>query len=173
VCFGVPILWAHRLAKKGLAGEERGECLVACAAVLVGALGLAQAGYAARAPYREYLSTEHGIDMESGREPALRDDASLHPPRPVDMWFLRACGIFAVLAGCGAVGLAWTRERRRRAFVRLAQVGHVAGYRVRPTESGGVLTHVLQESADYRVGDRHDDVCELDDRGEVGRLLQR
>jgi hypothetical protein len=46
-------------------------------------------------------------------------------------------------------------------------------HRVQPTTNRGVLTHVLQESADYRVGDCHKDVCELDDRGEVARLLER
>src|SRR6185369_2778457 len=39
-CFGLPIAWAQRLAKKGLAGEERGEWIVGLACVAVGVLGL-------------------------------------------------------------------------------------------------------------------------------------
>ncbi len=39
LCFGLPIAWAQRLARRGLAGEERGEWVIGLVCLAMGAFG--------------------------------------------------------------------------------------------------------------------------------------
>jgi hypothetical protein len=99
LCFGVPIAWAQRLAKKGLAGEERGEWIVGLACLGMsalsgtvwlgktwtqGALGIALTAVAALlassstalAVARERRRRSFVQRVEAGREPGYRIDAT-------------------------------------------------------------------------------------------------
>lgn len=99
VCFGLPIAWAQSLAKRGLAGEERGEWIVGLACFAMSALSLlvwgghdATAAVFARglsaaglllsatstglAAARERRRRSFVARVEQGREPGYRIDAT-------------------------------------------------------------------------------------------------
>ena len=140
LCFGVPIAWAQKLAKKGLAGEERGEWIVGLVCVVIGVLGAALAG---------------------GRmDKPLAETGTL---------IMRALGLSGALMGGVATLLAIARERRRRQFVADAEAGKVTGYRVDPTKEGKVLVRVVNQGKGYRVADFEEQVFELDEQGEATR----
>jgi hypothetical protein len=142
LCFGLPIAWAQRLAKKGLAGAERGEWIVGLACVVMSAVGLLIA-------FGSTLSTS-----------AAGDHA---------IWAPRALGILGALAGATSTGLAWAREARRRAFVNDAAAGKLAGYRIDSTAEGKVLIRVVAQGKGYRVADFEEEIFELDAEGEATR----
>jgi hypothetical protein len=140
VCFGLPIAWAQRLAKKGLAGEERGEWIVGLVCVVMGIAGLLLS-----VTWPGVLSAHAGT------------------------WMTRAFGLLGALAGASSAGIALARERRRRRFVAGAEAGEIAGYRVDATEEGKVLVRVVSQGEGYRVADFEEEVFELDAAGEATR----
>lgn len=142
LCFGVPIAWAQRLAKKGLAGAERGEWIVGLTCVGMSALGLALA-----------FTLHHD------------------PPEPseIAMMTARVLGVLGLLTGASSTALARQREARRRAFVADAEAGNIKGYRVDTTDEGKVLVRIAPQGKGYRVADFEEDVFELDAEGEAVR----
>ena len=141
VCFGLPVAWSQSLARKGLAGEERGEAIVGAVSAL---LGIA----AAWAP----------VVPSSPLDP-LGDD--VHDPRVVVV----SLSCLALALGGASTLLALSRERRRRAIVADAEAGRLPQYRVDTTAEGKVLVR-LASGATYR-GSALDEVCALDERGAV------
>lgn len=141
LCFGLPIAWAQRLAKKGLAGEERGEWIVGLACLVMSGLGLL---------------------IAFGNDPSLSLRGSA-------IWAPRILGILGALAGATSTGLARAREARRRRFVADAEAGKIAGYRIEPTDEGKVLIRVVSQGKGYRVADFEEEVFELDAEGEATR----
>jgi hypothetical protein len=135
--FGVPIAWSQKLARQGLAGEERGERLVAVVSVAIAIVALLMS--------REYAL--HQAELESG------------------MAFGRAAAVAACIAGGVAAVLAQMREVRRRDFVARAEAGEVRGFRVDVREEGKVLMRVTSLGEGYRVADFHEEVCLLDEEG--------
>ncbi len=152
VAFGVPIAWSQALARKGLAGEERGEWVVGltCAALAVVGMLLA-------------LGAPHPVPYPL---PALQ--AALEP---VGRWLLYALGGLGALTGATTTFLARSRERQRRAFVAEAEAGKVTGYRVDATPEGKVLVRVTTHGEGYRVTDFREEVFALDDEGQAKQAL--
>lgn len=142
LCFGVPIAWAQRLAKNGLAGAERGEWIVGLACLVMSGVGLLIAFGASAGPHADV-------------------DAAI--------WAPRAFGILGALAGATSTGLAWAREARRRAFVVDAAAGKIPGYRIDATAEGKVLIRIVTQGRGYRVADFEQEVFELDAEGEATR----
>lgn len=139
LCFGVPIAWAQRLAKRGLAGEERGDVIVGAACLTLATLALFVG------PLRH-----------------VHHDGAW-------IWVTRALAALGVLAGGAVAGLALDRQARRRAFVREVEAGTVPGFRVDPTAEGKVLLRVSPLGEGYRVADYEQELFELDAQGEATR----
>lgn len=146
LCFGLPIAHAQRLAKRGLAGEERGEAIVGSVCVLVSA-----------------VATWLALDP-------LRWRASEGSLRPHAMLALSALGL---ATGAAAVMLALGREVRRRRFVQDAEQGRAPGFRVDPSVEGKVLVRVTSQGEGYRVVDLEEELFELDAEGQATRPRQR
>jgi hypothetical protein len=142
VLFGVPIHAARKLARRGLAGEERGEWMVGGVCALVGGLVVV-------------LALNH-----LWAAPAA--GGSFAP-------LLGILGAFGGSAGALAAVLALARERRRRAFVARVEAGAEPNYRVDPTREGKVLIRVLPQGQGYRVADFEERVAELGNDDEVVR----
>lgn len=142
LCFGLPIAWAQRLAKKGLAGEERGEWIVGLICLMMSFLGLLIS-----------LRTQGGLSMTGF----------------AGVWMTRAFALAGAFAAASSTGLAFAREARRRRFVADAEAGKIAGYRIDPTAEGKVLVRVVTQGKGYRVADFEEEVFELDAEGEATR----
>ncbi len=141
-CFGLPIASSQRLAKKGLAGEERGEWIVGLTCFVMSAVG---------------LLISFGVDS------MLSLDGS------VEIWVPRAFALLGLLAGATSTSLARAREARRRTFVAEAEAGKIPGYRIEATEEGKVLVRIVSQGNGYRVADFEEEVFELDAEGEAMR----
>jgi hypothetical protein len=141
VCFGIPIASAQRLAKRGLAGEERGEWMVGMACVAMSLLGLLLS-FVARVPPWDH-------------EPGL--------------WISRAFAMLGIFGGGAATLLARAREARRRRFVADAEAGKTPGYRVDATDEGKVLVRIVSQGEGYRVADFEEELFELDAEGAATR----
>jgi hypothetical protein len=139
--FGLPIARAQWLARKGLAGEERGDAVVGMACVATSELAL--------------------LIARTGRHHDLVGLGGV--------WATRALGLLGALAGAGSIVLARSREARRRAFVASAEAGAVPGFRVDPTPEGKVLVRVVDQGEGYRVADYEQAIFELDAQGEATR----
>jgi hypothetical protein len=146
LCFGFPIARAQRLAERGLAGTERGERVVGISAAVLGVIGT--------------LIVSSWETTPVGRGPfAARG-------------LVVACGLFAAAAGASSAMWATARSKRREAFVKDAEAGRVAGYRVDTGAEGKVLVRVDASGNDaYRSGDRFEAVYELAVDGEAKRAL--
>lgn len=155
VAFGVPIAWSQSLARKGLAGEERGEWIVGLSCVALSLFGLvvALAGGQASAASGHTLTHWEGI-LE-----------------PVGRWLLIALSGLGAAAGGAATVLARRREAARRRFVAEAEEGQVLGYRVDASPEGKVLVRVTSHGEGYRVSDFREEVFALDDEGQATRAL--
>lgn len=134
---GLPIAHAQALARKGLAGEERGERLVAIGAALASAM--------------------IGVQLMLSRADQF-GQSELLPIVPTEM---------SILLGLAAAFLARGRERSRAVFVREVEAGRVEGYRVDLTAKGKVLVRVIAPTHPdpYRDAERHDALIELDEQG--------
>jgi hypothetical protein len=140
-CFGLPIARAQWLARKGLAGEERGDAIVGMACVATSVLAL--------------------LIARNGRHDV--------PAGTIGLWVTRAFGLLGAIAGASSIALARSREARRRAFVVAAEAGEVPGFRVDPTPEGKVLVRVVDQGEGYRVADYEQAIFELDAEGEATR----
>ena len=148
VAFGLPIAWAQKLAKKGLAGEERGEWVIGLVSALVASGALVLSFAQAKPPeWLETLPNEHQPMVVAG------------------VVFMRGAAVLAVLAGTAAVVLATARENRRRAFVANAERGAVPGFRVDATPEGKALVRVSSLGHGYRVSDFVEELVRLDKDG--------
>jgi hypothetical protein len=144
VCFGVPIARAQRLAKKGLAGEERGEWIVGLVCVVISLVGLV---------ISYVWAPKLGIGDRGG--------TGIEAPRLM--------ALLGLVAGMASTTLARAREARRRVFVAGAEAGNIAGYRIDATDEGKVLVRVVSQGKGYRVADFEEEVFELDAEGEATR----
>lgn len=142
--FGLPIASAQRLAKKGLAGEERGEVIVGLTCAALSAFGL-------------WIS--FNVDFHVA-------------PGAANAGILRSFAVLGLLAGASGAGLALTREARRRAFVAAAEAGTIPGYRIEATDEGKVLVRIVAQGKGYRVADFEEEVFELDEAGQARRPLR-
>jgi MFS family permease len=142
--FGLPIASAQRLAKKGLAGEERGEVIVGLTCAAMSALG---------------LGISFNVDFHLA-------------PGGSDASILRSFALIGLLAGAAGAGLALARERRRRAFVAAAEAGKIPGYRIEATDEGKVLVRIVAQGKGYRVADFEEEVFELDEAGQARRPVR-
>jgi len=140
--FGVPIARAQHLAKKGLAGEERGEWIVGLVCLVISVVGLV-------------ISYE-----DLSRTGALPSSALLIP---------RIFGLLGIVTSMASTGLARARAARRRTFVAEAEAGKIKGYRVDMTDEGKVLVQIAAQGKGYRVADFEKEVFELDEEGEALR----
>jgi hypothetical protein len=158
--FGLPIAWAQKLSKKGLAGEERGEWLVGLVCTVLALLAFLLSFGQAKVP--EWVESP---DLSGSK-------ASLVAAGVV---FMRIAAVLGVLAGGAAASLAMWREAKRRAFVTEAQKGNVPGYRVDETAEGKALVRVSSQGHGYRVADFTEEVVLLDEEGHAteSRLAQR
>ena len=141
---GLPVAHAQSLARKGLAGEERGERIVGIGAALAAALVAVQ------------------LMVSRSYYPSLSE---LLPVVPAAL---------SILLGLVAAFLANGRERSRTTFVKEVEAGRVAGYRIDPTEKGKVLVRVTAPPQDsYREAERHEALVELDEEGAALRQTGR
>ncbi|MCL2779523.1 MAG: hypothetical protein FWD73_16145 [Polyangiaceae bacterium] len=139
LCFGVPIAWAHRRAKQGLAGEEKGEMVVGAVSAII-AIGA----------------------MLLTREVYVYDNPSMFTTSKA---VVAAFAFIAIATGSLAVILAFWRGRERRAFVRQVEAGEIVGYRVDVAAGGKALVRVAQPSESYRVANIDEPIVMLDDHG--------
>jgi hypothetical protein len=147
IFFGIPIAWAQKLAKRGLAGEERGELVIGLASLTIAlvALGIAHA----QQPLPEY---ETGLELSGA-------------------YLTYAFALFGAGTGLSAAGLAWDREKRRRAFVASVEAGKVRGFCVEATTEGKMLLRVSSDGPVYRVARFDEPLFELDDEGRATRAV--
>jgi len=129
-CFGVPIAWAERLGKEGLAGMERGEALVGGACLALSGVAFGIASYAATRAVAPIVGA-----------PLLYGFAAL-----------------GVATGGTALLLSLLRERRRRVFLGDTEAGRIPGYRVEPTAAGKRLLRVTSQGEGYRVADLEEEL---------------
>ncbi|MBX3210975.1 MAG: hypothetical protein KF850_02990 [Labilithrix sp.] len=151
VCFGLPIAWSQRLAKKGLAGEERGEIIVGVVSALVALVAIALI------------------------VPVRASNATLPPKEQLLEWsgYLVVLGLSLIGAatGAGAAMFAYRREKARRVFVREVEAGAVEGFRIDASDEGKVLIRITSMGQGYRVANFEEPIVGLDESGEVQRAL--
>ena len=149
--FGLPIARAQRLARLGVAGEERGEILVGVVSAVLGALSLAIAYVAQSHVYESTPEIWHTL--------------------PGGRVFMHVFALAAVGTGIAAASIARMREARRRKFVARVEASEVPGFRVEKSRDGKVLLRVAPV-AHYRVADVAEELYELDDEGKVTHPVQ-
>lgn len=140
--FGIPIAWSQQLARRGLAGEERGEVVVGAVCVVLAVFGWLLARYA---------SQGH----------AWTADPTLAPGS--GLWFPQASAALAAAAGAAAILLAIRRERQRRAFVRRVAAGAAPGFRIEETPAGRALVRVTELGSAYRVASFTEELYRMED----------
>jgi hypothetical protein len=150
--FGLPIARAQRMARLGVAGEERGEILVGFVSAVLGALALAIA----------YAAPEHAGDWTPNGWATYTGAGRV---------LMHLLALVAVGAGITAAWVARAREARRQTFVARVEASEVPGFRVEKSAAGKVLLRVAPV-AHYRVADVTEELFELDESGSVTRPLQ-
>jgi len=146
--FGLPIAWAQRLARAGLAGEERGEIVVGFACVVLGALSFV----IAPSPWASLRDA-----------PSVIGEAMLF------------CAYATVAVACGAIATfaALRREALRRRFIARVEREEVPGLRVEERVLAKMLVRVAPEIETYRIARAEDEeLVELDSDGRAVRALQ-
>lgn len=149
VCFGIPIAWSQQLAAKGLAGEERGEAIVGTISAILATLGIVLALHVPGPP--EWWDRARLVERDQG------------------LLFAEGVGLLGLAAGITSAVLALLRDARRRAFVGKVHAGEVAGFRVDESPAGRVLVRVTELGQGYRVSNFTEELCELDEGGDVTR----
>lgn len=145
VCFGIPRVWAHHVAERGLAGRERGELIVGAVSALIALLSMVAA-----ATLRPLGDPAH----ELGFLPVL-------------------LGLAGLVVSLAATAAAVARVRARRAFVEQVEAGRVPHFRVDALPEGKVLLRVLPQGEHYRVADFEEAVATIDAAGELAPLRSR
>jgi hypothetical protein len=150
--FGGPIAHAQKMARLGVAGEERGEVLVGAVSAVLGAsaLALAWLAHANASAYVPHLWTTGSIAGQI---------------------LMHAMSIVAVTCGVAAAWIAVLREARRRRFVERVEASEVPGFRVEKSAAGKVLLRVAPVPH-YRVADVAEELFELDETGSVTHSVQ-
>lgn len=151
LCFGLPKTWSERLAKEGLAGEERGERIVGSLSALVALLTLAR------------VATERGF-----LDAFTRSGGS---PEAIGIATVSLLAVLAAATGSSAAVFAHRRENARRAFVRGVEAGSVEGYRVDPAADGKVLVRTNALGEGYRISAFEEPVFELEETGEAKQSM--
>lgn len=144
--FGLPIARAQKMARLGIAGEERGELLVGLVSAGLGAVALAVAWWG-------YGSGSY--------TPALWLHASA-----ASRVFMHVLSFVAIAGGLSAAWVALVREARRRRFVARVEASEVPGFRIEKSHAGKVLLRVAPV-AHYRIADVAEELFELDETGRV------
>ncbi|MBL8678928.1 MAG: hypothetical protein JNK05_07165 [Myxococcales bacterium] len=139
VTFGLPLARAQQLAKKGLAGAERGEAVVGASSTVIGALAL--------------ILSMVGTFGQSA----------------ANLWFPRLLAVLGVALGMGALVSAREREAQRKKFVEAVERGEVEKFRVDTTDEGKVLVRVVSQGQGYRVADFEEEIAAIDHQGDVTR----
>jgi hypothetical protein len=140
VAFGAPLAWAQGLAKKGLAGQERGDGIIG---VVCGLIALAT------------LAAPALLNVGPGLADALP--------------LIRALGLTATGLSAATVFSAWSRAEERERFVAAVERGEVEQFRVDATDEGKVLVRVVTQGQGYRVADYEEEIAALDKDGAVTR----
>ena len=149
--FGIPIARAQKMAKLGIAGEERGEVLVGLVAAALGAAA---------------IMTAWSAHATGSYVPALWVAAA-----GASRVLLHVLSLVAVACGVTAAWTALVREARRRRFVARVEASEVPGFRVEKSAVGKMLLRVAPV-AHYRVSDASEELFELDDSGSVTHEAQ-
>ncbi len=153
VMFGIPIAHAQKMARLGVAGEERGEVLVGAVSAALGTLAITLA-WLAHANASAYVAHLWTAGSDAGRV------------------FMHALALVAVTCGAVAAWVALVREARRRRFVERVEASEVPGFRVEKSAAGKVLLRVAAVPH-YRVADVTEELFELDETGSVTHSIQR
>lgn len=170
--FGLPIAWSQRQARKGLAGEERGEAALGGIVVLLSILALAMGVERSPSSQRHILEMSFSDDLLEAQP--MGGPPSYRAPDSQATWALAAMSASGLLLGSTALALSWQRERRRRRFVSDAQDGKIQGYRVDATNEGKVLVRVAVPGSEaYRALTMEDEeLFALDEQGLATRPAQ-
>ncbi len=139
--FGVPLAWAERRAREGLAGAERGERIVGLIAAFLGWASI-------------------GISLQTQQH--------YHRFEPItffDRVLFLSFAIIAIASGLSAAAIATWSDLRRRRFVREVEAGKREGYRIDPSAFGKVLVRVSSQGEGYRVADVEEELFGLDEAG--------
>jgi hypothetical protein len=152
--FGLPIARAQRMARAGIAGEERGELFVGAVSALLAVTALVLA-YAARGDDKMYMPYVWASGAVAGR---------------VALYLM---SVVALVSGASAMWIARVRELRRRRFVARVEASEVPGFRVEKGIAGKVLLRVVSPPVPhYRVADVAEELFELDESGGVTHPVQ-
>jgi hypothetical protein len=151
VMFGLPIAHAQKMARLGVAGEERGEVLVGSVSAALGGLAITLAWLAHANAHSYPRLWAAGAD--------------------VGCVFMHALSLVAVTCGVAAGWIALVREARRRRFVERVEASEVPGFRVEKSTLGKVLLRVAPVPH-YRVADVAEELFELDETGSVTHSIQ-
>jgi hypothetical protein len=135
--FGVPIAWSQRLAKRGLAGKERGEGIIGGVSAFIALIALLAS--LSNAPQNLTLGVQ----------------------------WLRALATLGVTLGIAALWSASARAKQRRLFVEAVERGEVERFRVDTTDEGKVLVRVMSQGEGYRVADYEEEIAALNRDGEL------
>ena len=150
VCFGLPITWSQELAKKGLAGEERGEVIVGVVSAVIAFVALAI-----------LVSTRGGTNTVTSKDELAAIGHSL----------IAVLALLGAATGSVAAVFAHRRENVRRAFVRNVEAGDVEGYRIDATAEGKVLVRITSMGEGYRVASFEEPIFGLDESGKAQRSM--
>ncbi len=147
LCFGTPIAWAQRLAKQGLAGQERGEAVVG--------------GVSAAIAIASLIATT--MSNFSG---------SLDPKAIMGHQLTLSTACVGAILGLLTLLVAREREAKRRNFVADVEAGRVPQFRVDIKPEGKVLVRVVSQENSYRVADYEEEVAALNHQGAVVQALR-
>lgn len=164
--FGLPLVCSRRLARKGLAGEERGEVVVGATVLVLSLLAL---GAGLQRPPPAQWNASHGLGEEVAVEVPRAPLPTRRAPDSPATWTLAAMGTAGLALGTTTLVLSLQRERRRRRFVIEAEAGRIPGYRVDASAEGKVLVRVARpEGEAYRAPTADDEeLFALDEQGSV------
>ncbi len=161
--FGAPIAWAQRLARRGLAGEERGELLVGSIVSVLSLLGLL--GVLVRPTLSDYRVEPLWDDVAVVHDISFAPRALVNAPDSLTAWWLCGLATVGLAAGMTSALLAWQREQHRRRFVADAEAGRAPGYRVEPTAAGKVLVRLADEHGYRHEFADDEELFALDEQG--------
>lgn len=147
---GRPLAYSRVRALEGLSGAQAGERAVGIACALVSCLALA------------FTPSWWGVVRLFDKEPLMVAGTT----------FMHGMAVLGITLGTAVAVWATVLEHRRRRFVRAAETGALAGYRIQSRDETRVLVRVTQVGEGYREGPIDEPLCELDARGRaIGRLV--
>jgi hypothetical protein len=141
VFYAIPMVWSHGLAKNGLASAERGDKVVAVAAIAASLFSWVMLPVVAG----DFLCESFFAWSKSFCEVEWEGVAGAA--------FLDSLTIVGLLAGTAAFVLVLVRASKRRAFMKRAEAGQMPGYRVEARGKGKALLRMVERGDAYRAGD--------------------